>query len=124
MIHVIKEYHFLKDVLFLVPDKSHDITKLERDIILYYFDLSIQYAGEVFYQVNKNKEVEAKKKAEKKTTKLSEEDELRDEFVEILVHDLKNPINTALTGVGFLQKNLTEKKGSTPILMDNNPHPV
>lgn len=111
ILHIIKEYHLLKDVIFDVIDEHGDnIETRERDGIMFAIDQAIEQACEVFYQIRSDQREEAMDKAENLLTNLEEQGVMRDNFIASLSHDLRGPLNNTFQLVELLEEHLSPLK--------------
>ncbi|MEK6478788.1 sensor histidine kinase [Catalinimonas sp. 4WD22] len=108
ILHIIKEYHMLKEVIFDVIDEhSNEIEIRERDGIMYAIDQAIEQACEVFYQIRTDEREKAMYKAQGLLTDLEEQGVMRDNFIASLSHDLRGPLNNTVQLVELLEEHLS-----------------
>ncbi|MDF9796977.1 signal transduction histidine kinase [Catalinimonas alkaloidigena] len=111
IIHIIKEYHMLKDTIFDVIDEYGDnIETRERDGIMFAIDQAIEQACEVFYQIRTDQRKEAMDKAENLLSDLEKQGIMRDNFIASLSHDLRGPLNNTIQLVELLDEHLSPVK--------------
>lgn len=106
--HIIKEYRLLKRTLFSVLDaypKSNE--SLERDIVMYVIDEAVEQASEAFYQFRMAEDSSDKEKVENLLIQMKDQDNLRDQFIAALSHDIRNPLNNTLSAVALLENRLS-----------------
>jgi len=104
LMHVIREYRILKQVIFEMLDEKGDIVQRERNAIMFVIDQAIEQAGEAFFNTRQDEKENARLQAEKIASNLQEEEVLRDNFFSGITHDLRNPINNIMMAVDFLQE--------------------
>lgn len=105
--HIIKEYRLLKRTLFNVMDtQSRSTESLERDIVMYVIDEAVEQACEAFYQLRMAEDSSDKEKIEKLLVQMKDQDNLRDQFIAALSHDIRNPLNNTLSAVTLLENRL------------------
>ncbi len=102
--HVIKEYRLLKRIIFHVLDENKKISPWERDKIMYAIDQATEEAAEKYFQYEQQKVIRERDKAEENVRKYKMDDELRDDFITSVSHDLNNPINNIKFAVQLLEE--------------------
>lgn len=115
LLHVIREYRILKRTIFRILDLQSQVTVKDRNLIMESIDLVIEQAGEIFFQIRNQMESDARAVAENNYQKLRGDDNLRNEFIEGLSHDMKNPITNMKLAVDILKAKVLDDE-LTPIL--------
>lgn len=106
--HIIKEYRLLKRTLFSTLDAHHKSkVNLDRDIIMYVVDEAIEQACEAFYQFRIAEDTSDKAGVENLLVQMKDQDNLRDQFIAALSHDIRSPLNNTLSAVELLENRLT-----------------
>lgn len=116
LMHVIREYRILKQVIFDLLDEKIDLHIDERNAIMFIIDRAIEQAGEAFFNTRQDEKEEARQKAEKVVQNLQEEGELRDNFFSGVTHDLKNPINNIKMAVEFMENYQVKQESQAKLL--------
>jgi signal transduction histidine kinase len=116
LMHVIREYRILKQVIFELLDEKATIDQRERNAIMFVIDQAIEQAGEAFFNMRQDEKEDARLKAEKIADDLQEEEVLRDNFFSGITHDLRNPINNIMMAVDFLQEYEVSQKSASGLL--------
>lgn len=104
LVHVIREYRLLRKIIFITIDEDGEIKSNERDKITFAIDQAIEQGCDHYFQLEKQKMMNAAKEAEQNLEQLKADDRLRDNFISSLSHDLNNPI-TAIKMVVQLMEN-------------------
>lgn len=89
----------------MVLDEKGPITPHERDAIMTAIDNAIEQSCEIFFQLRQKVQIDAREVAEKRADQLQIEDNLREEFIQALSHDLNHPLNNVKLCVEIMQKN-------------------
>lgn len=93
LVHVIREYHILRKLIFAILEAEIEVTFKERNLIHSAIDLAVEQSSEVFFRLRSKIEADARALAEAGLAQLKEDDELRNKFIQGLSHDLKNPMH-------------------------------
>ena len=104
LMHVIREYRILKDVIFNIMDAHGKIRAEDRNRILLVIDRAIEQAGEAFFVARQHIQQEARTRAENVAENLQKEEVLRENFFSGITHDLKNPVINILAAADFLSE--------------------
>jgi signal transduction histidine kinase len=110
LVHVIKEYHILKRIIFDMIDKNQEIRAIDRDVIMHAIDEAVEQAGETFYQLKTQGIVEEKENAEANIKNLEIIGGSRENFFSSVSHDLKNPINNIKLVVQLIKNGVNKLK--------------
>ncbi|MBL3658013.1 sensor histidine kinase [Fulvivirga sediminis] len=121
LLHVLREYRILKQVIFETLDAHCEQNVKDRNAVMDAFDVAIEQAGEMFFQVRNKIEAKAREQVEHDYNKLQDSDMLKLEFIEGLSHDMKNPITNIKLAVDLLRgKELAEEAESILNLLSKN----
>ena len=107
--HVIREYRLLLRTMLSVVDEQGPVQPAERDQIIFLITLAIEQAAEVFFQTRQQEEKGAKEEAQAQTQALQQEGQLRDNFIETVTHDIRNPLSNITALVNLLQEKLSDE---------------
>ncbi|WKN30665.1 sensor histidine kinase [Porifericola rhodea] len=108
ILHIVKEYHLLKGTLFKVIDDNGDnISKRERDGIMYAIDQALEQSTEAFMQIREHEKKTASDKAKGLMNNMEEQNLMRDQFIAALSHDIRGPLTNTLQLVELLEEQLT-----------------
>ena len=116
LMHLIREYRILKQVIFDLLDEKTVLQIEERNAIMFIIDRAIEQAGEAFFNIRQDEKEEARQKAEKIVQNLQEEGVLRDNFFSGVTHDLKNPINNIKMAVEFMENYKVKQESQAKLL--------
>lgn len=116
LMHVIREYRILKQVIFDLLDEKNNLKSEERNAIMYVIDQAIEQAGEAFFNMRQDEKEEARQKAEGIAENIREEVVLRDNFFSGVTHDLKNPISNIMMAVDCLENYDVDQKARSRLL--------
>lgn len=106
--HVIREYRVLMDVVLETIDAEGTASISDRDQVIKAITQAIEYASEVFFQ-DRQEEIKVKKEAaEAQAAQLQEESQLRDDFIGMVTHDLRNPLANIASLAGLLNERLDD----------------
>ncbi|UII23603.1 sensor histidine kinase [Fulvivirga ligni] len=110
LLHVIREYRILKRTIFRILDLQSQVSVKDRNLIMESIDLVIEQAGEIFFQIRNQIESDARTVAEDNYQRLQGDDNLRNEFIEGLSHDMKNPITNIKLAVDILKSKVYDEE--------------
>jgi signal transduction histidine kinase len=100
---VVREYRVLMQVLLDVVDEQGVVSISDRDKVIFLVLRAIEEASEVFYQTRQEQSEQAREQAEQLAARLEEEGLLRDNFIDTVTHDLRNPMANTLSLVNMLR---------------------
>ncbi|WKN44653.1 sensor histidine kinase [Tunicatimonas pelagia] len=110
---IIREYRLLKETIFAVTDEEEGrLEARERDGIMYAIDQAVEQASSVFSRIHIEKNQQAIEKAEELINELEERDDLRDQFIATLSHDIRTPLGNTKQLVELLEKRLASPADS------------
>lgn len=104
LLHVIREYRLLKHVIFKLLDSKQEVSPWERDKVMYAIDQATEDAAEKFFYLEKQKVVFETDRAKEDLRQFQLDDELRDEFISAVSHDLNNPINNIKVAAQLMEE--------------------
>ncbi|UII24430.1 sensor histidine kinase [Fulvivirga maritima] len=121
LLHVLREYRILKNRIFSLLDQEGALQVHEQLIVMDAFDVAVEQAGEMFFQMRNKIESDAREQVEHDISKLQDKDVLKLEFIEGLSHDMKNPITNIKLAIDLLRdKELSEETESILNLLIKN----
>ncbi len=110
---IIREYRLLKETIFAITDEEEGQLKTwERDGIMYAIDQAVEQASGVFSRIHTEKNQQAIEKAEELIDELEARDDLRDQFIATLSHDIRTPLGNAKQLVELLERRLASPEDS------------
>lgn len=110
---IIREYRLLKETIFSVTDEQGgQLENRERDGIMYAIDQAVEQASRVFARIHTEKNEQAIEKAEELIRELETRDDLRDQFIATLSHDIRTPLGNARQLVDLLERRLSSPEDS------------
>ena len=104
LLHIIREYRLLKHVIFKVLDGKQKVSAWERDKVMYAIDQATEDAAEKYFYLEKQKIVLETEKAKEDLRQFQLDDELRDDFISAVSHDLNNPINNIKVAAQLMEE--------------------
>ena len=82
----------LRTILSVIDEHS-PIQLEERDKIIFLITLAIEQPPKYFFKPDQQEEKGAKEEAQAQTQALQQEGQLRDNFIETVTHDIRNPLS-------------------------------